>query len=316
MENNEQQNYAISKPLLVLNVIFVISILLMIFIIYTSSKKPGESARSTEKIAAPTPFEKVALDAKAAYVFDVSGNKVLFQKNQFAQLPLASVTKLMMALVATDLLPKNSRLTIKKEFLEGEGDTGLLPGESWKLGDLIDFSLVVSSNDGARSIASVVGAFDLKSQDYTLGRKDFVEKMNLKAQDLGLKQTYYINESGLDEGLSSGGYGSAIDTAKLMQFILINRPDILEATKYQVLNISSLNKTHSAKNTNIDINTVPGLIASKTGYTDVAGGNLVVAFDSSIGKPIIVVVLGSTEKGRFFDVSNLVRASINYITNN
>ena len=75
----------------------------------------------------------------------------------------------------------------------------------------MDFSLVSSSNDGARSIASVVGAFDLKNQDYNLGRKNFITKMNTVAQGLGLKQTYFINEDGLDVGDSSGGYGSAID---------------------------------------------------------------------------------------------------------
>ena len=237
----------------------------------------------------------------------------LFKKNEFVQLPLASLTKLMMSLTATDLLPRDSHITIKKEFLQEEGDTGLLAGESWRLKDLLDFSLLVSSNDGARSIASVVGAFDLKSQDYDLGRKDFITKMNETAGKLGLKQTYFVNESGLDIGNVSGGYGSSIDVARLMQYILTNHPEILEATKYPNLTIDSLNKKHIAKNTNTNIGEIPGLIASKTGYTELAGGNLAVAFDASIGRPIIVVVLGSTEAGRFADVSNLVKASLDYI---
>ncbi len=98
-----------------------------------------------------------------------------------------------------------------------------------------------------------------------------------------------------------------------MQYILENHPEILEATKYQTINISSLDKIHTAKNTNVDVNQIPGLLASKTGYTDMAGGNLGIAFDSSIGRPVVVVVLGSTMDGRFQDVSKLVKASLTYI---
>ena len=251
--------------------------------------------------------------AKSAYVFDIKENKVLYKKNEFIQLPLASLTKLMMALTASRLFPVNSKVIIKKEFLSAEGDSGLFADESWRLSDLLDFSLMVSSNDGARSIASVVGAFDLKTEDYILGRRDFITKMNLLAKELDLKQTYFTNESGLDVGGVSGGYGSAIDVANLMKYILKNYPDILEATKYQSLEILSLTKIHKAENTNIDINKIPNLIASKTGYTDMAGGNLAVAFDASIGRPVIVVVLGSSVDGRFNDVSALVKASLEYI---
>ncbi|MFI5205966.1 MAG: hypothetical protein ACHQVK_03420 [Candidatus Paceibacterales bacterium] len=143
---------------------------------------------------------------------------------------------------------------------------------------------------------------------------DFIKQMNAEAQRIGLKETYFINESGLDEGSVSGGYGSAIDVSKMMQYILANKPEIVEDTKYPSVDIKSLNATHTAKNTNTDIGAIPGLLASKTGYTTLAGGNLVVAFDASIGRPIIVVVLGSTESGRFEDVSNLVKASLAYIT--
>ena len=313
MENNQQKTEGISKTLLMVNILLVALVIFFVFLIYTAIHQPAKKDVFLEPVAKSNAFSDVILIGKSAYVFDVAENKVIFKKNEFTQLPLASLTKLMMALTAVELIPKDSHITIKKEFLQEEGDTGLLADESWRLKDLMDFSLLVSSNDGARSIASVVGAFDLKSDDYDLGRKDFVTKMNVKAQDLSLLQTYFVNESGLDLGNVSGGYGSAIDVAKLMQYILINHPEILEATKYPSLTIDSLNKIHLAKNTNTDIGNIPGLIASKTGYTDLAKGNLVVAFDASIGQPIIVVVLGSTLEGRFADISALVKASLNYI---
>jgi serine-type D-Ala-D-Ala carboxypeptidase (penicillin-binding protein 5/6) len=314
METDEQKTQ-ISKALLVLNAVIILAVVFMFFLIYSVVNKPP--AKIVSLIASPVAskaFDNVNLIGKSAYVFDVANHKVIYKKNEFVQLPLASITKLMTALTALELLPKDSHITIKKEFLQEEGDTGLLDGESWRLSNLLDFSLLVSSNDGARSVASVIGAFDLKTTDYDLGRKDFIAQMNTEAERIGLKETYFINESGLDEGNISGGYGSAIDVAKLMQYILTNKPEIVEDTKYPSVDIKSLSKIHTAKNTNTDIGAIPGLLASKTGYTELAGGNLVVAFDASIGKPIIIVVLGSTESGRFQDVSSLVKASLAYVS--
>ncbi len=314
MENTEQAPEPISKVFLVLNAVIVLLIAFMAFVIYSAMHLPAQTKETLSgKSVSPVAFNNLDLQAKSVYVFDVVEKKVIFKKNEFAQFPLASLTKMMMALTATDLFPANSHVTIKKEFLQEEGDTGLLVDESWKLKDLLDFSLVVSSNDGARSVASVVGAMDLKTDNYDMGRKDFIEKMNDEARTLGLKQTYFVNESGLDEGETSGGYGSALDVGKLMEYILKNKPQLLEATKYENLTIDSINAEHTVKNTNIDIGNIPGLIASKTGYTDLAGGNLAIAFDASIGRPIIVVVLGSTIDGRFDDISKLVQASLAYI---
>lgn len=305
----------ISKKLLVLNAMLVISIVFMVFLIYGLLHKPvvKEEIVYNEKTSSAA-FDSLQLEAKSVYVFDIVKNEVIFKKNEFVQLPLASITKLMTALTAIELIPENSRITIRKEFLSEEGDSGLLPGESWRLKDLLDFSLTVSSNDGARSLASVIGAINLNTTDYDLGRKDFISKMNEKAEELGLKQTYFINESGLDNGALSGGYGSAIDVSKLMEYLIENHSEILEATKYQEIEVDSLDKTHTAKNTNVDVDQIPGLIASKTGYTSMAGGNLVIAFDASIGRPIIVVVLGSSIEGRFTDVSKLIEASRSYVS--
>ncbi len=314
MEEKEHTE-KISKKLLVLDLILVVSIVFMIFAVYGALNKPETKEVITyNETGSSKVFDGVEIEAKSAYVFDVMKNEVIYKKNEFVQLPLASITKLMTALTAAELIPQNSRITIRKEFLAEEGDSGLIDGENWRLKDLLDFSLTVSSNDGARSMASVIGAINLNTTDYDLGRKDFISHMNTKAEELGLKQTYFINESGLDSGPLSGGYGSAIDVSKLMQYMLEKHPELLEATKYQTIEIDSLDKTHKAQNTNMDVDQIPGLIASKTGYTSMAGGNLVIAFDASIGRPIIVVVLGSSLDGRFTDVSKLVSASQNYIS--
>ncbi len=310
-----EESQKVSKKLLLLNSMLGIGIIVVAFQIYETSVVPVQVEMEPEVVVSKVAFDTVVIEAKSAYVLDLAQNKVLYKKNELAQLPLASLTKLMTALVAVEMFPRESHITIRKEFLEEEGDTGLLPDESWRLRNLLDFSLISSSNDGARSIASAVGAFDLKTEDYDLGRKGFIEKMNTRAKELGMQESYFINESGLDVGGTSGGYGSAVDVAKLLKYILVQQPALLEATKYKTTVVDSFDKSHTIKNTNTIIESIPGLIASKTGYTDLAGGNLAVAFDASIGRPIIVVVLGSSEKGRFEDVQKLVDASLKYIAN-
>lgn len=306
----------ISNKLMVFNGLTICLILIVFFLIYSIREIPTKKEISGEKITEVSPqpyFDKLTIQAKSVYVYDVKKGQVLYERNSEEQMPLASLTKLMMALTAYDKLPKDSRIVIKKDFLNEEGDSGLLANESWRLKDLLDFSLVVSSNDGARSVASVIGAMNINNNDYSLGRKEFVSMMNQKASEIGLKQTYYINENGLDIDNFSGGYGSAKDVAKLLEYIIANRSELIEATKYERLKINSSSKSHNIKNTNKQINNIRGIIGSKTGYTSQAGGNLVVAFDSSMQRPIIVVVMGSTQEGRFSDVVSIVEATYKYL---
>ena len=132
MDNRE--NKPISLGLLFLDATIVVLIVFMFFLIYSvlhpvPSKQLGVSAPLTPSTA----FKNVTLVGKSAFIFDVTENKVIFKKNEFAQLPLASITKLMMALTARELVPRDSHITIRKEFLQETGDTGLLSGESWRM---------------------------------------------------------------------------------------------------------------------------------------------------------------------------------------
>ena len=167
----------------------------------------------------------------------------------------------------------------------------------------------------------IKGKSDIKVPEKTkfmadnIGRIEFVKKMNEKAQSFGLAQTYFYNENGLDtEDTLPGAVGSAKDMAMLMEYILKNHPEIVESTKHGSFKIESLNNiSHYAKNTNVDIDKIPGVIASKTGYTNLAGGNLVIAMDPFLGRPIIISVFGSTYDGRFDDISKIVDATMKYI---
>ena len=261
-----------------------------------------------------TTFPPVELEAKAVYVYDARTKKVLYVQNEDVRMPLASLTKVMSALVATEIAPDYGVVTISLEALKAEGDSGLKVGEKWSLKNLLDFSLISSSNDGIHAVALALGALGRFNATEDEAIQDFVTKMNMKASDLGLKNTYYWNESGLDQSEVKGGaYGTAKDMAELLNYILVHHPELLEATQEVRATLSSDTYNHEAKNTNMLAAVIPGLLASKTGFTDTAGGNLAFVFDPELGRPIIVTILGSTSSGRFEDAEKLVAATLEYI---
>lgn len=247
------------------------------------------------------PYNGITIAARAAVVYDPEKHEVLFAHNAFEALPLASITKVMTALVAREGLSPWSEVTIDSQSLATEGDSGLAKNELWKAEDLIRFTLVSSSNDGASALAAAVGT-------------NFVDQMNGLAQKIGLQQTKFNNPTGLDLAPGQGGaYGSAYDVAKLFSYTLVNHPEVLAATAApQISLISDSRRRHVASNTNILAANTPGLFASKTGFTDAAGGNLAVAIDLGLRQPVVVVVLGSTEEERFSDINKLVEATAKY----
>ncbi len=257
---------------------------------------------------AEQPFEKIKLTAKSAYVFDIQNQKALFKKNESEQLPLASITKLMTALVAHEVLGEKESITIEGLSLRQDGGSGFREGEEVKRQTLTDMVLMASSNDGAYALASSAGsALGLGGNSAST----FVDAMNIRAKEIGLHDTYFKNPTGLD--LSSGeagAYGSARDVAFLMEYIVKNESDILFFTKENAARFySETGEYHDAENTNDFVSRIPGLIGSKTGYTDLAGGNLVVAWNVGLGRTMVAVVLGSTREERFTDIMKLVNAT-------
>jgi len=250
------------------------------------------------------PFSEVSISAEAAYVWDVQAQRVLYKKEATKQLPLASVTKLMTALVAQELLSEQASIAISSQAIKQDGDSGLLQGETFGRLELSDLVLMSSSNDGAYAMAAAAGEVLQPGN----GPNAFVHAMNIKAEELQLHDTYFRNPTGLDLSETEGGaYGSAKDIAFLMEYIVKNEPDILTYTQESEARMYDNEGTyHDAINTNYYVDEIPGLIGSKTGYTDLAGGNLVIAFNAGLNRPIIVAVLGSTLHARFTDVLTLV----------
>lgn len=270
-------------------------------------------ASNTASIAAaatpkPNPFHSLSLEAKSAYVWDVREKTPLFSKFETAQLPLASLTKIITVITALSYVSSDTEIVIDSIALAEEGDSGLVNGEVWKMNDLAAFTLIASSNDGARAIALNVER---------LTGRSFEDLMNEQAARLGLSQTYFLNTTGLDAGEAGGGaYGSARDIATLLSFGIENFPEVFEETAFAEREFVSLDSNiHKAKNTNPLAGSLTGLVASKTGFTDLAGGNLAVAIDVGPARPVIIVVLGSTQEGRFSDVASLTDATIKFLSN-
>ncbi|MEA2112929.1 MAG: hypothetical protein U9P50_03085 [Patescibacteria group bacterium] len=261
------------------------------------------------------PFDELSLSSKSFFVWDMRDNRKLGGLNEEMQFPLASLTKLMTVLVASELSTPDTIVKVKDSDLMAEGDSGLIAGEKWHFIEMINFVLLTSSNDGAQALASVISAFDSNLNNKS-ERELFVDKMNEKVKKLGLKQTFFLNETGLDiNSTMSGAYGSAKDVAILVDNIMQDYPELLNMSSYKQAEVNSNFLTHRIDNTNVNVEELPGVVASKTGFTDLAGGNLMVVFDAGINHKIVVSVLGSTKEERFTDVNRLVWASLEKIFN-
>jgi D-alanyl-D-alanine carboxypeptidase (penicillin-binding protein 5/6) len=264
---------------------------------------PNPIATSTP--LSPEAFMGINLMGQSAIVYDLTTGQTLYSQNADRQLPLASLTKLLTTYAGLDTLGPNATVGISSSSLAVEGESGLAEGETFLFSDLARFALVGSSNDAAEAMAEAVAA----KRGQSVG-----DALSAEATGLGLTKTYAVNGSGLDVSpTAAGGYGSARDIALLAGALLKKAPGIAAATTEPSVFVRSTSGTpHSLPNTNQGAITVPGILLSKTGFTDLAGGNLVVVFDVGIGHPVAVTVLGSSRDGRFIDVNRLIDATHQY----
>ncbi len=259
-----------------------------------------------ESVVVPQKIDDVDLRAESAYVWDVVGQRVLYESNADEKLPLASITKLMTALVAYELVPDDTLVKISTTAAEQQSAGSLRSGETYEVKELADFALVSSYNSAAQTLAEAVGE-KLGPGDPV---KQFVAAMNIRAGELNLKSHEYFNPTGLDVSpTKAGAYGSAKETTFLLEYIYVNYPEVLRPTVAESTRLYNQNGDfHEANNTNQVLLDIPNLLGSKTGYTDLAGGNLTIIFDAGFNRPVIVTVLGSTHSERFNDVKKLVAA--------
>src|SRR5680860_48629 len=141
---------------------------------------------ATREIA---PFSYLNLNNKGVIVFDLNKNKVIFSRDKDVVLPIASITKLMTIYTASKFLAPDSVVTITPEDIALDSVSTLIPGERWDFKNLMAFTLVSSSNAGANAIAR---------EAQNISQTDFITEMNQTTQEIGLKNTYFRNPTGLD----------------------------------------------------------------------------------------------------------------------
>ena len=257
----------------------------------------GQAAAAAEFKIPSVALADSALIAKSAILYDTGTGRVLYQKNAYEQVPLASLTKLMAVQTVLSVKSPDTPVQITRSDLNPSGDSGLKVGQTIRLGDLIKFALVASSNDAMEAAAASLG-------------DGSINKMNAAAAAMGLTKTHFFNATGLDiSTTASGAYGSAYDVARLAAIFYKDHPDFFELTTRPEVSINQNGKELKAGATATPLQGIPGFVAAKTGYTDLAGGNLVAVFDLEPGLTVIAAVLGSTHEGRFSDVAALIAAA-------
>ncbi len=267
---------------------------------YFKTQENHHVLAASAALASTFAVEPMMLEARSAIIFDARDGRVLYEKNADESWPLASLTKLMSAEAILSMKAPDAQVEITDDDLKPDGDSGLVVGDIWSLKNLLTFGLLVSSNDAMQAAAASAGTTSI------------INKMNEIAATLGLKHTSFSNPTGLDVDVDTqeaGAYGSARDVALLASDFLKKYPEFFNATVSRKTEIAVGGKTVEAVPTALPILDIPGLIGAKTGYTDLAGGNLVAAFDLEIGHPVIAVVLGSSIDGRFKDVRTLIEAT-------
>jgi D-alanyl-D-alanine carboxypeptidase len=238
------------------------------------------------------PEPPAALGAEAWLLYDAGNEVMLISSNIDEPRALASVTKLMTALVALDYASVDDIVTVSEEAAAiGEAEVGLVAGEQWTMWELLNAIVVRSANDAAVAIAQHVGG-DIEG---------FANLMNQKAVELGMTSSRFANPHGLDE---EGHFTSADDLLTLAQAAL-DDPTISRLARTQVVKFrpNPEGVERRALNTNELLGAYPGVTGLKTGFTSQAGRVLVSSAERG-GRELIAVVMGSED--HFADTRELL----------
>lgn len=224
-----------------------------------------------------------SVSAKACVVLDADSGEVVYEKNISERLPMASTTKIMSTLIALEG-NLDEEFTVDPDAIKVEGSSmGLKEGYKVTLKKLCYGMMLPSGNDAANATAVRI-AGDIDS---------FVDMMNQKAKELGLKNTHFVTPSGLDD-YTDEHYSTAYDMAVLMKAALKNKTfrEII-ATKRITVDMGEGN-SNTLVNTNKLLSYCQGIIGGKTGFTDKAKRCLVSACERN-GATLICVTLNAPD---------------------
>lgn len=226
------------------------------------------------------------LETKAGLSVNFENGEVYYAYNAQARLPMASITKVMTAMVALDLASMEETYTVSRSATEVEPTVmGAYEGEKLTMRELVEAALLMSANDAAQVLAEGIG------KKYQGDEKLFVEAMNEKAKIIGLVNTRFTNPQGYD---NLEHYSTCEDIAVMARYALTQYPDIARMVKEKEgrLAQNANHQTFWLPNWNMLIGTYPGADGVKIGNTGEAG-HTTVASATREGKRIISCVLGA-----------------------
>lgn len=238
---------------------------------------------ASEGIPAPS------LSATGIFVMDLDSGSVLFDKNPHLRLKPASLTKIMTSLVALDFFQEDTVLRVKNGHHSLGNTAKLLKGDFLTAHDVLYALLVPSGNDAAVTLA----------ENYPGGYRAFVEKMNQKVTELGLKNTHFVNVSGIE---SPDHYTSAYDIAMIAGTALKRLPFSTIVSTKNITIKSIKGHLYPLASTNILLGR-PDILGVKTGWTPEAGECLVILANRE-DHSVLISILNS--KDRFGEAKLLI----------
>lgn len=302
-----------NKIFFLLAFLFLIVLIILFFLIKDSQEtkialileEKNKKLLAEKKIIKERKIEKLFSEsyfkAESILVQKINSDEIIWGRNIKKKQSIASLTKIITAfLVLENKLPKqglgSSDIEIQEIDLEQEGEYFLQAGEIFSKKDALKFMLIVSSNDISRTLTNSIFA----------NQKSFLKQANILAEKLELNSTLIFSDSGLDiTDLVGGSYSSAQDISKLIILFFEKYPEISQKTSLEELRICSQKFCHQIKNTNILL-PKKEILFSKTGFTDISGGNLgvIVKINDELYS---IVVLNSSKKSRFQDVEKIIK---------
>jgi D-alanyl-D-alanine carboxypeptidase (penicillin-binding protein 5/6) len=254
-------------------------------------------ASQRSKIGAAGPVVEVAgapkgVKAKAGILVDATTGQVLWSEGENTVRPIASITKVMTALVILQAGGLNDKVSVPKAVTAyvakyDANAAGLIPGQVFTVDELMHAMLIMSAADAAYALASAYGP----------GLQAFIAKMNAEAAKLGLAHTHFTSPDGLPYPSETATYSTPAEIVKLGEIAMRYREfRSIVALHYYNLPKGDGHTAYSFTSSNELIGHYPGVVGIKTGFTNVAGHTLL--FEAIRGdRTLIGDVLGSPPSG-------------------
>ncbi len=287
--------------------IFILILILILLLLFNCSNsfaddiEPDDdiSIKETEQNNLPTIESSTALtslpnvNARSCIVLDRLSKKVLYGKNEYNKVKMASTTKIMTAIIVIENCDLNKTIQVSKKAARIHGSRlGLKTNDKITVRDLLYGLMLCSGNDAAVALAETISG----------SISGFCNLMNLKAKELGLTNTHFESPHGLD---SEGHYTTAYELALLANYSL-NNPTFLNIVHTKNYTVTINGNPKNLNNTNELLGSLNGVYGVKTGFTNGANRCLVTSCKRN-NMDIICVVLGcDTKKFRTQDSIKLI----------